>query len=66
MNTPVLFSVGNHTAIITLNRPERRNAINQALLIGLYDALDAVGQKDEIRVAVITGAGRKGLPSGDR
>jgi enoyl-CoA hydratase/carnithine racemase len=36
------FGCGNQIAVITLNRPERRNAINQQLLIRLYDALDAV------------------------
>jgi enoyl-CoA hydratase len=58
METPVLFSVENQTAIITLNRPERRNAINQALLAGLYDAIEKVGSDSSIRVGIITGNGK--------
>lgn len=58
MSDPVLFEICGHTAVLTLNRPERRNAINQALLIGLYDAIDEVRTRDDIRAAVITGAGK--------
>ncbi len=53
----VLFSVENKIAVITLNRPERRNAINQKLLIRFFDALDAVTSRNDIRVAIITGNG---------
>ena len=58
MTHPVLFSVENQTAVITLNRPERRNSINRALLTGLYDAIEKVVTDDHIRVAVITGNGK--------
>jgi enoyl-CoA hydratase len=58
MDQPVLFSVENQTAIITLNRPERRNSINQALLTSLYDSIETVTNDDNIRAAVITGNGK--------
>lgn len=58
MTDPVVFTVENHVAIITLNRPERRNAINQALLTGLYDSLERVSRDETIRVAIITGNGK--------
>lgn len=58
MEKPVLFSVEENTALITLNRPERRNALNQALLSELYDCLDEVAKNDEIMVAIITGNGK--------
>ena len=58
MEHPVLFALEDQTAIITLNRPERRNAINQALLAGLYDAIEKVAQEDAIRAAIITGNGK--------
>jgi enoyl-CoA hydratase len=58
MDGPVLFSVDDHTATITLNRPERRNAINQALLKSLYDCLDEVASNEGIRAAIITGSGK--------
>ena len=57
MAPPVLVDVENQTAVITLNRPERRNAINQQLLIHLYNALEAVTTRRDIRVAIITGNG---------
>ena len=57
MAPPVLFDVENQIAVITLNRPERRNAINQQLLIHLYNALDAVTTRSDIKVAIITGNG---------
>jgi enoyl-CoA hydratase len=58
MEEPVLFSVADQTALITLNRPERRNAINQALLAGLYSAIEKVSADDSIRAAIITGNGK--------
>lgn len=58
METPVIFTVEDHIAWITLNRPERRNAINQALLVHLYNAIDEVAANDDISVAVITGNGK--------
>jgi enoyl-CoA hydratase len=58
MESPVLFAIENHVATITLNRPERRNAINQALLAGLYDAIEQVAANDDIRAAIITGNGK--------
>jgi enoyl-CoA hydratase len=58
MTAPVLFTVENNIAVITLNRPERRNAINQALLAGLYDSLENIARDDHIRAAVITGNGK--------
>jgi len=54
----VLFSVENQVAVVTLNRPEKRNSINQALLTGLYDAIEKIEASDTIRAAVITGNGK--------
>jgi enoyl-CoA hydratase len=45
-------------AIIRMNRPERRNAMNYALLSGLYDALAALREDTTCRVIVLTGAGK--------
>jgi len=57
MSPPVLVSKENHIAIITLNRPERRNAINQDLLIHLYNALEDLSSDDQLYVGIITGNG---------
>ena len=45
-------------ARITLNRPDRLNAIDEGLLAGLYAALDEVDSDHSVRTAVLTGAGR--------
>ena len=58
MEKSVLFEVENGIAIIYLNRPDRRNAINQDLLKHLYNYLDEVAGNDDIKVAIITGKGR--------
>lgn len=58
MEKAVLFEIQNNVAIITLNRPERRNSINRELLSGLYDAIDEVSRNEEIKVAIITGNGK--------
>ena len=58
MGKPVLFEIENRMALITLNRPERRNAINQELLIHLYNHLDEVSGNDDIYAAIITGKGK--------
>jgi enoyl-CoA hydratase len=58
MDTSVLFDVEEQVAVITLNRPEKRNSINQALLTGLYDAIEKIEASDTIRAAVITGNGK--------
>ena len=45
-------------ALITLNRPEKRNALNRELRTDLSGVLSEVDAKPEIRVAIITGAGK--------
>lgn len=45
-------------AVVTLNRPERRNALNQRLLAGLYDALEALAADRKVGAVVLTGAGK--------
>lgn len=44
-------------ALITLNRPEKRNAISAAMIVELLSALDAIESGTE-RVAIVTGAGK--------
>jgi enoyl-CoA hydratase len=50
--------VGDGITQITLNRPERLNAMNHALIAGLHDALDSLADDRACRVVVLTGAGR--------
>ena len=58
MNEPVLLTRDEAVAILTLNRPERRNAINEALLKALYDGIETVTRDDSIKAAIITGNGK--------
>jgi enoyl-CoA hydratase len=44
--------------LLTMNRPDRLNAMNAALVSALHDALDAVAEDQSCRVVVLTGAGR--------
>ena len=58
MATVVLGHPEPHVTLVTLNRPERLNAMNYELVASLHDALDQIGQDPECRVAILTGAGR--------
>lgn len=49
--------VDGPVAVLTLNRPERLNAINKQMLGELQTALDKIESDDEIRAVVVTGAG---------
>ena len=53
-----------NTLIITINRPEARNAVNQAVSIGLGDALQQAQDDPEIWAVVVTGAGDKAFCAG--
>ena len=53
-----------NTLIITINRPEARNAVNQAVSIGLGDALQQAQDDPEIWAVVVTGAGDKSFCAG--
>src|ERR671938_424823 len=54
---PVLYAVEGAVALVTLNRPEKRNALNDAVVAGLKAALRAADESAQVRVAVVTGAG---------
>src|SRR6188472_3804959 len=46
------------TAIVTLNRPERRNALSLELMLELIAALDQIGRNSEIRAVILAAAGK--------
>lgn len=53
----VLYEVANGIARITLNRPEKRNALNGELVAALREALASSARHSQCRVVVISGAG---------
>lgn len=56
--THLLYEQVGPIAHFTLNRPESLNALNHALVMDIRRAMDDVAANDQIRVAVIAGAGR--------
>lgn len=52
------LTISHRVAVLTLNRPEALNAINQTLLDDLEAALHAVAADDGVAVVIVTGAGR--------
>ena len=61
----VLVDVGDGVAVLTLNRPEVRNAIDDAMREELGVRLREVGADDAVRVVVLTGAGSAFCAGGD-
>lgn len=53
-----------HVEILTINRPEARNAINGAVSLAMSDALDELEKDAECWVVIITGAGDKAFSAG--
>lgn len=58
MTEPVLIRVADGVATLTLNRPDRLNAITRDLLLALRGAFETVATDDAVRVICLTGAGR--------
>jgi len=54
----ILYSVESSVARITLNRPEKRNALNDAVIAGLKQSLKSAAAEKNVRVVVISGAGK--------
>jgi methylglutaconyl-CoA hydratase len=53
----VIYAVDGAVARITLNRPAKRNALNEALIGGLKEALREANADEAVRVSLVTGAG---------
>ena len=53
----VLTERDGHTLIVTLNRPERQNAINGEMLVRFYDACVLADEDPDVRCLILTGAG---------
>jgi len=56
--SPLLYEKRDATAILTFNRPDRLNAVSQAMYVAMEEAFDDLSQDQSVRAVVLTGAGR--------
>ena len=57
----ILVEVEDAVASVTLNRPEKRNAIDQGMIDDLHRALDELWEREDVTALVLSGAGGKAL-----
>jgi 2-(1,2-epoxy-1,2-dihydrophenyl)acetyl-CoA isomerase len=65
MSDDLLVAVNDGVAVLTLNRPERLNAMSRAMLDGLLVVLPRLADDPDVGVVVLTGAGRGFCAGGD-
>lgn len=63
--TDLLGHIDGPVAVLTFNRPHRRNALTEAMYHGFDQAIDRVANDDAIRVLMVTGAGGAFCAGGD-
>lgn len=61
---PVTYQTGNGVAVISINRPERMNRLDDEIVEALHVCWRRLMASDEDRVAVLTGAGEKAFTAG--
>ena len=64
MSDEVLRAVAGGVATVTINRPERRNALSWAVIAELREVLGSLRDDPDVRVVVLTGAGEKAFCAG--
>ncbi len=64
MTEAIVFEMHGPVALITINRPEARNAINAEVRAGLHGAWKRFEEDESARVAILTGAGDKAFCAG--
>lgn len=65
MSEPVLVEVDGPVAVVTLNRPEARNAVDDATRTALRSTVDALAADRSVAVVILTGAGTAFCAGGD-
>jgi len=60
----ILFEIKNHTGIVTINRPDKLNALNSQTVSELEDVFNEIKNNSEIFVVVVTGSGEKAFVAG--
>jgi len=64
MDNPILHESRNGTALLTLNRPDKLNAISNSMIDALMVALDRIERDGEVRAVILTGAGDRAFSAG--
>ena len=59
----IRYDAAGGVATITLNRPEKLNAVTAVLIRELMAAFDAADDDDAVRAVIVTGAGRPSAPA---
>ena len=52
----IIVEVEDHICVVTLNRPDALNALNEALLSELSDALEDAQKNEKVRCIILTGS----------
>src|SRR5688572_32323593 len=65
MTHDLLEAIKDRVALLTLNRPDRLNAMSREMLDALLEALARLAEDSEVGVVVLTGAGRGFCAGGD-
>jgi enoyl-CoA hydratase len=60
----LLVTIAQRVATVTINRPDKRNALSAAVRADILEALDELRHEDEVRVLIFTGAGEKAFIAG--
>lgn len=60
----ILIQDEGNIRLITINRPDKLNALNRDLIAGLADAMEAADEDKNVRVIILTGAGDKAFVAG--
>lgn len=63
-HTNILVSKENSIATVTINRPEKLNALNKATIEELHQVFSTLEKNNEIRVIILTGSGEKAFVAG--
>lgn len=64
MSDLILLEASDAVALVTLNRPDRLNALNYALIDRLMVVLDEIETDDTVRAVILTGAGERAFSAG--
>src|SRR6478672_6030711 len=64
MPDSILLEINDGIALVTLNRPDKLNALNYELIDRLMSTLDAIETDDGVRAVILTGAGERAFSAG--